>query len=101
MLPNPTVANVGAAKATSCATLEGDALPLSELRRVGLLVAAVAFTNVTGRDALLSMTAGVSVTLLTQVTVGASGWHGWGPAPLGLAASAGAFAVSYLARSWA
>ena len=63
------------------------------------VIAAVALKNVAGVDALLSMAAGVAVTLTTQFTVGSAGWHGWGPAPLGLAASAGAFSVSSLIRS--
>jgi solute:Na+ symporter, SSS family len=63
------------------------------------VIAAVALKDVGGADALLAMGSGVAVTVATQVTVGAAGWHGWGPAPLGLAASVSAFALSYLIRS--
>ena len=63
------------------------------------VIAAVGLKHVSGRDALVSMAAGVTVSLAAQLTAGGAGWHGWGPAPLGLSASAGAFAVSYLTRS--
>jgi SSS family solute:Na+ symporter len=65
------------------------------------VVAAVALSSVSGTDALLSMAAGVVVTLATQFTLGSAGWHGIGPAPLGLMASGGAFAASYLTRAHA
>ena len=63
------------------------------------VIAAVTLKNVIGADALLAMGCGVVVTVATQLTVGGAGWHGWGPAPLGLAASVSAFAASYLIRS--